>query len=368
MRNIDWLKLISPSRTPGGGRSGKECDEDNFSDNPNVSEEYLKAFRTKSYIEICNKAQGQLGNRRLSSSSSLPLFMHLTGHLLEPRQETITNMTESLHVHHLLVEYFEASLEACLYCDTILEGIYKTRLAYRKIKRVLKLSKMELDCTDTEQAICGDLASFTLQRNPLSIMTPGEFRDIHDRYMVLLHRLKSKGTKIRGRLRFKRIFIKVGGIGLVISLIALVITLISLAFHSVLGIVAAPNMVCCLLRLFGKRKKSVQGKQNTRASERLCEQLDVAARGVYILINDFDTMSRMVRRLHDEVEHWKAVANVCVKNGSCEILKQDLREFQAQYSSFQNQLEELEEHIYLCFLTINRCRSLVIDEIRGKRS
>ncbi|KAI4316973.1 hypothetical protein L6164_024892 [Bauhinia variegata] len=372
MRNIDhWLKLISPSRKPGGGTSRKDYDEDNFCSNPNVDEEYLKAFRTTSYIEICNKAQGQLGKtniRRVSSSSSL--FLHLTEHLLEPRQETITKLTESLSVHRLLVEYFEASLEACLYCDTILEGIYQMRLAYRKIKRVLKLSKMVLDRTDTDQAICGDLASFTLQRNPLSIITPGQFRDIHDRYMVLLQRLKSKGSKIRQKLKFKRICKKVGRISLVISHSALVIALLVLAFHSVVGIVAAPAIVGCLLGLFRKRVKSVRGrgKQNTRASERLGEQLDFAAKGVYILINDFDTMSRMVRRLHDEVEHWKVVADMCVKNGKCEILKQALREFDAQDSSFLDQLKELEQHIYLCFLTINRSRRLVIEEIMDKES
>ncbi|KAI4316972.1 hypothetical protein L6164_024892 [Bauhinia variegata] len=79
-------------------------------------------------------------------------------------------------------------------------------------------------------------------------------------------------------------------------------------------------------------------------------------------------MSRMVRRLHDEVEHWKVVADMCVKNGKCEILKQALREFDAQDSSFLDQLKELEQHIYLCFLTINRSRRLVIEEIMDKES
>lgn len=120
--------------------------------------------------------------------------MHLTEYLLEPRQEVIANMTQSLKVHHLLVDYFEASLEACRCCDTILQGIHSTRLAYRRITRVVnKLSKTvhAIDCgTDkcanelqTEKDhIHRELASFALQNNPFSVVNTVEFHDIHDRY------------------------------------------------------------------------------------------------------------------------------------------------------------------------------------------
>jgi hypothetical protein len=56
---------------------------------------------------------------------------------------------------------------------------------------------------------------------------------------------------------------------------------------------------------------------------------------------------------------------VCVKNGKREILKEVVREFHANESSFLEQIEELEEHIYLCFLTINRSSRLVFQEIIG---
>jgi hypothetical protein len=134
---------------------------------------------------------------------------------------------------------------------------------------------------------------------------------------------------------------------------------------TVVGILAAPALIACSLGVSEKKMKVGCGGLKTRLLEKHGEQIDVAARGVYILINDFDTMSRMIRRLHDEVERRQAAAAVCVKNGKREILKEVVREFHANESSFLEQIEELEEHIYLCFLTINRSRRLVFQEIIG---
>jgi len=341
----------------------------------NVNEEYLEAFRTKSYIEICNKAQGQfektISTKRLSISCSTspppplpPIRINLTEYLLEPRQEIITNMTQNFKVHHLLVDYFKASLEACRCCDTILEGINSTRISYTRTTRVVKLSKRVLN-EQTKKDIYRELASFPskLQNNPLSVISTMQFHDIHNRYMELLQRLTSKRRKIQRRSTLISVCKKVGGIALVTSHAAILIALLVVSFHSVVGLVAAPSIVGGLVGLFIKR---IKNRIKTRTNcERLCEQLDAAAKGVFILINDLDTMSRMVKRLNDEVEHRKMVAEVFVKNvgSKCEILKQVMSEFSDQESSFLDQLEELEEHVYLCFLTVNKSRRLVMQQI-----
>lgn len=182
--------------------------------------------------------------------------------------------------------------------------------------------------------------------------------------MELLHRLTSKRKKIQRKIALISVCKKVGGIALVTSHAAILIALLVVSFHSVVGLVAAPSIVGCFVGLFIKRiKNRIKIRSN---SERLCEQLDAAAKGVFILINDLDTMSRMVKRLNDEVEHRKMVADVCVKNNvgsKCEILKRVMSEYRDQESSFLDQLEELEEHVYLCFLTINKSRRLVMQQI-----
>jgi len=157
---------------------------------------------------------------------------------------------------------------------------------------------------------------------------------------------------------------KVGGIALVASHCVVLAGLLVFAFHSVVGVVVAPGILGGLVGLLVKRGGERVG---CSSYERVCEELDLAAKGVYIVINDLDTMSRMVKRLEDEVEHRKVVAEVCVRNGKWEILKQVMREFHERESSFMEQLEELEGHIYLCFLTTNRSRRLVLQTITEKK-
>lgn len=154
--------------------------------------------------------------------------------------------------------------------------------------------------------------------------------------------------------RFIKRALAVAGFG------ALALALLLLAAHGVAGVVAAPVLVVSGLALFAKREKQELKRRQQGGME---AQLDAAAKGVYILINDFDTMSRLVERLHDEMEHRKFVAGICVRKGNKKALKEVVTEFQMQELGFLEQLEELEKQIYLCFLDINRSRRLLIQEL-----
>ncbi|KAA8537486.1 hypothetical protein F0562_027094 [Nyssa sinensis] len=361
MRKKVWSKLKSPFTKTG--KSQKESVK-SLVDKFNVNEEYMEVFRTKSYIEMWSKVQGQLRRSsldRLSSSSSLPLNIHLSESLLEPQQETVIPILEGSNLYHLLVKYFEASQEACFICELLLQSVHQTRNHYRKIKRVIKLAKRVYDPADYT-AIFKELSSFASLKNPFSVINAQEFHDIHDSHGFLLQRLTSKRRKVKRRAKFTR-FCKKIGLGFVISYSALAIALLVLALHSVVGIVAAPGLIAsCLFSVKRGRKLAKRGLK-TRKLERLGAQLEVAAKGVYILINDFDTMSRLVRRLHDEIEHRRELADMCVRNGKSGVLKEVVGEFQIHESCFLEQLKELEDRIYLSLLTINKSRMLVIQEI-----
>ncbi|KAE8731403.1 Single hybrid motif superfamily protein isoform 1 [Hibiscus syriacus] len=296
----------------------------NLSDKTNVDEEYKEAFRTKSYVEMWSQVHGF--DKLTSTSSVANVHINLSEFLLKPRQETL-NKIESLNVHHLLLDYFEAGLEAWNLCEVILKSIHQTRVYYQSIRK---------------------------------------FRKIHENNLDLFRKLTLKLKKMRRKEKSKRISKQIGGLCLVISHTALVVALLILSFHSVFGIIAVPGLaalVICIRKKKKTRSSSHQQGPTRSLLERLGEQLDISAKGIYILINDFDTISRLVWRLHDEIEHRKAIANMCIGNGKIEVLKEVVREYCMHDSSFLEQLKELEEHTKLCFHTINRSRRHVIEEI-----
>ncbi|KAE8654060.1 Single hybrid motif superfamily protein isoform 1 [Hibiscus syriacus] len=356
MKMINFPKLKS-------GRSEMK-NGNNLSDKTNVNEEYKEAFRTKSYVEMWSQVHGF---DKLPSTSSIGnVHINLSEFLLKPRQETLDKI-ESLNVHHLLLDYFEAGLEACNLCEVILKSIHQTRVYYQRIRKVIKLCKRVQDFSDEQcNVILKELTGFALLKNPLSIITQLQFRKIHENNLDLFRKLTSKCKNIRRKAKSKRISKQIGGLCLVISHTALVVALLILAFHSMFGIIAAPGLVAWFICIRKKKKTlSSSHKQGPTPSllERLGEQLDISAKGIYILINDFDTISRLVWRLHDEIEHRKAIANMCIRNGKIEVLKEVVREFRMHDSSFLEQLKELEEHTKLCFHTINKSRRHVIEEI-----
>lgn len=339
----------------------------------NVNEEYKEAFRSKSYVELWRKAQRQLGKRsleRLSSASSCPDLHHLSDFLLEPKQETLVNMMKTSRIHQLLTNYFESSFEACNVCELLLQSTLQSRSNYRKIKSVINISKKVSDSNpvkDNEiwiQMIFKEMEGFALLKNPLSSTGRMEFDKLRDANNDLLHQLTSKQKKIKRNTKLRKLCKKVLGVSLVISHTALATALLILAFHSMIGLVAVPGIFIYVIAIYKKMVSS--GRKLTNSGSSLVhEQLDVAAKGLFILINDFDTMSRLVWRLYDEIEHLKAIAGMCVRNGKIEVLKEVVKEFRTHETIFLEQLEELEEHVYLCFHTINRSRRLVIEKIVG---
>ena len=92
--------------------------------------------------------------------------------------------------------------------------------------------------------------------------------------------------------------------------------------------------------------------------------VDAAARGAYIVGRDLDTVSRMVRRAHDELEHGRDVARIAVRGrGERPLMQEVAREEAECEEDLRALLEELEEHVCLCLITINRSRRMVAHEM-----
>lgn len=147
-------------------------------------------------------------------------------------------------------------------------------------------------------------------------------------------------------------------------------------FVAVIAIVLAAHTLTALLMgpaLFGFPFKSLTTKisdfQFLRSEflRKVGEQLDIAARGTYILKRDFDTMSRLVARLHDEVEHNKTMIQFCMVRKEDRVSLQVLEAVKKSNNGFRKQVEELEEHVCFCLVTINRARALIVKEMKTSR-
>ncbi|CAH8385481.1 unnamed protein product [Eruca vesicaria subsp. sativa] len=341
-----------------------------------VNEEYKEAFRTHSYLEIRTKAEEQLGITFCSkfsssspSSSNLSFHSHLTDYLLDPPQETLDTLMQDTSFHYLLVRFFDFSSDACDVCESLLQCIQQIKINHMKLKRVIKIGKRVCNGAKTPELcalIFQELSRYALLKNPLySIINQAQFHRVHDANTDLLTRLTSERRRIRRKLRL-------GGCSLVISHSAIVITLLIVALHSILGVLAAPALLGLCSLVLSRKKKAKRNMENSNKTDttliKLGTQMDIAAKGMFIMINDLATLSRLVGRLCDEIEHRKTVAAMCVKSGKIEVLKEALREFSGHEERFSEQLQEIEEHLYLCFHTINRSRRLVLAQITGPSS
>ncbi|KAI3696054.1 hypothetical protein L1987_79063 [Smallanthus sonchifolius] len=333
------MKLISRFRFPSIRFNGKYDEEftSSFIKETDVNQEYKKAFRTQSYTDICNKVQ--------TSSSSI--------------RDLCYNLTNTFNLHHLLVDFFVASLKSWMICEELLDSIHQVNANHQKFKQIIKLVQIRVPY-DTK--IYEELASYSSLVNPLSEFDPEKFPTLHIDHKLLFKKLTTKHMRIKRKRKIINFFKKTSGCALVASYAILVVALLVLACHGLIVTVASPGLFACL---FGVIKNTNLAKKRVKPSElkRVGAQLDVAAKGVYTMIKDLDTMGCLVGRLHNEVEFGKAMAYKCCRTRKADVWEEVMREFRVHESCLLEQLEELEDHIYLCLLNVNRSRKLLAAEI-----
>lgn len=142
------------------------------------------------------------------------------------------------------------------------------------------------------------------------------------------------------------------GIVVIAAVGAVTVVAVAILTHGLAVVVAAS----ALPAVWRRRWRRWGGARWMEEAER---KVDAAARGAYIVGRDMDTVSRMVRRAHDEVEHRREMVRFLLRIGEGELMKELVREMELEEVGFEEKIEELEDHVYLCLLTINRSRRLV---------
>ncbi|KAK6250625.1 Protein of unknown function DUF677 - like 3 [Theobroma cacao] len=331
-----------------------------------VREEYANAFRTESYNDFWTRVLAishidsatcisPIDSTTAARLSSYRLFAE---HLLDPDQPTVSRILTLIQnrptTHSLLLDYFSQTANASLLCGLLLKDIDHTRVKYRSFRTSFQaLEIAQFSNGNQFLGIVTRLIEFSNSPNPFLSTAPSSsrVRVIQAGCCDLLERLESSRDKARAKLHLINSLQHGSGVFLVALTASLTIIVAS---HALALVVAAPGLIAASLELASMRRLS-----------RESAQLDAAAKGTYILNRDLDTISRLVARLNDELEDMSAMVKFWLDRGEDRLQASGevARQLKKNDANFTQQLDELEEHLYLCFMTINRARNLVVREI-----
>ncbi|KAG9441341.1 hypothetical protein H6P81_017195 [Aristolochia fimbriata] len=330
-----------------------------------LREEYANAFRTESYNEFWARVLDLTGGNaaspnytELTAAARLPSYRLFVEHLLDPDQPTVNRILALARTkyqsknHSLISDYFSETAKASLLCGLLLKDIEQTRQHYLPLKTTLNLPENHLPDSFSDR-----LAEFARTLNPFdsSASSLSRFNSMQASCIGLLKRLEVGREKARVKLRLISRVKKALAIFLVAVTTTVAVVGVFLAAHTLVFVfLATPVLLLTPVRSI-----------STRVRARVSAQLDAATKGTYILNRDLDTISRLVARLHNELDHAQAMVRFFLErcHERLEPGQEVLRQLRKIGSSFSQQLDDLEEHLYLCFMTINRARSLVMKEV-----
>ncbi|OEL37293.1 putative UPF0496 protein 2 [Dichanthelium oligosanthes] len=363
-----------------------------------VDEEYDSAFKSKSFLDLWSHAHRHLSHtlsssfKQASSKSSTKDYSRhddddevetpaaleqscsytvLDDFVLEPSPEVLARGSgrggrqlrrrRRSRVEKLLIEYFDVTQEACEACSSLLAAIGAARRHHLMLRRLL--ARLDCGCDGDCSAARDAVAEHVRLDNPLSQGCLSGFHEVHGRCGPLATRLAAAQRRLRRLARAMRVARGTAAAALVAACAAAIVAAVVFAAHAVVGIGAAVSAA-------GAGPATAVRWATERVSERHYARagaaVDAAARGAYIVGRDLDTVSRMVRRAHDELEHGRDVARIAVRGrGERPLLQEVAREEAECEKDLRAQLEELEEHVCLCLITINRSRRMVAHEMTG---
>lgn len=334
-------------------------EEDSTNSGWDLREEYANAFRTESYNQFWERvlelSKGKHATRTSvgsTTASRLPSYRLFVDHLLDPDQPTVSRILAVTQTHPdaqtLLADYFFATANASFLCSRLLRDVDNTRVKYKSLKTTLdSLQISPVPVLPTR------LSELSKSHNPFvpSASSSQRIQAVQTNCSDLLKRLESSRGKMQAQSQLISRLKRCSAVFVVVLTASLTVII---AAHALAVLVAAPCLVAAPLEL-------VSAKNLARWSA----QLDAAARGSYILMRDLDTISRLVGRLSDELEHIHAIIRFWVERGDYRVQASAEvgRQLKINDLSFSDKLDELEEHLYLCLMTINRARNLAFKEI-----
>ncbi|MED6122165.1 hypothetical protein PIB30_037332 [Stylosanthes scabra] len=333
-----------------------------------VREEYANAFRTESYIEFWTRvvaypeAQNSFSglSRGSTTSARLPSYRLFAEHLLDPDQPTVAWALKKAQywpaIHTLLSEYFAHTTNASLICSHLLKDIDCVRAKYQSLKTILQC--IANNQPHTLSLMMTQLTEFSNSLNPFSESSPslGLLRAAQCQCSELQKRLESSRDRMRANLQLMA-RLKRGSACLMVAITASLIVIV--ITHGLVLLVGTAGLVGIMELV------KMDSEDKLR---KVIAQVDAAAKGTYIVNKDLETTSKLVARLNNELEYMRTTVKFWLERKEDKIQADGevVRQLKHNQCSFSDLLDDLEEHLYLCFMTINRARHLVLKNMSNQ--
>ncbi|XP_021895655.1 UPF0496 protein At3g19330 isoform X2 [Carica papaya] len=303
----------------------------------NLTPEYTLSFQTNSYNEMWSRIHAYDPDEHQSDQ----LEIHYEdgdqhrlklSQVLQPNRQCVEEaLRYAKHntLTRLISSYFDHSENTTNLCLLLQHCVPRARHLYRPIDMLLDVLPHDLDSITQPQCNWAFRVFLEFDRldNPFPCPGSQDFHEMRSCFSQLRQQLDRRLQKSKSRVR-------------------------------ILGRATAGPLCSAYLPRAFKKKELAH-----------ISQLDAAAKGTYVLNNDLDTIDRLVNILYSEIEGDKGLIRLGLERGDDKYAIQEIvKRFRKSHVSFIHQLKDLEEHICLCFNTVNRARSLLLQEVSLHRS
>uniref|UniRef100_A0A2N9J760 Uncharacterized protein n=1 Tax=Fagus sylvatica TaxID=28930 RepID=A0A2N9J760_FAGSY len=328
----------------------------------NLSREYALTVHTNSYNEMWSIIHPTTSEEQLQVQEYNGEIHHHHHHLLlaevlHPNRECVEEAlrhAKSNSLTALVKDYFNHSENAANLCLLFHRSVINARSLYAPLHALFQVHPLESSLSQSQcDHVFNLLLEFDSLDNPFPSTDSYSFDEMRQCFSQLKQQLDRCLHKSRSRIRLIRCATTSSAVCFICTAVGVAVSAVALASHALVPLVA--GTLCCTACLPQKcNKKEVAH----------IAQLDAAAMGTYKLDKELDTIDRLVARLRNAVDNDKSLIRLGLERGNEKhAIQVVMKRLQSDHPNFLHLLKDLEEHICLCFITINKARALLLQEI-----
>ncbi|XP_038695086.1 UPF0496 protein At3g19330-like isoform X2 [Tripterygium wilfordii] len=350
-----------PQLSQGSGNSTDGTPRSSAQPSPviNLTREYTLALQTNSYNEMWTRIH-VVDNDQVQEEVEVENGELLLSQVLQPDRDSVEEALRHSRpstLTRLVSTYFEHSENTTKLCLLLHQSVYQARALYAPIHNLLEVLPHNSHSYTLSEPQC-DWASdvfvqFESLDNPFPCPDSHNFHEMRRCFSQLKLQLDRRLSKSRSKVRLLRHTTSGPSLCLIGTAVAAAIAGTVLATHALIAIVAGPCFTAYLPRELTKKESSH------------IAQLDAAAMCSYILNEDLGTIDCVVARLYTHIEGDKFLIRLGLEKGrERHPIEEVLKQLHKNHLAINEQLNELEERICICFNTVNKTRSRLLQEIR----